>query len=206
MPPMPDAGDVKAKVIVTDTGPLITLAAADSLDYLLMPGLPVFLPDAVLHEATKDIEALGAASILEWRDNNSETVQTVTTEVFLHYVQALESAPGRRERDLGERAAIEAIHDAVPLGDSEVALLLTEDDKVLRQVLILQPELSDRIIPVTTRDFLLELEAAGRINSADAVYAAAAEAGRRVSAREILTHQSEQRRNAVRKSLRPKDP
>jgi hypothetical protein len=27
-----------ARLIVTDTGPLITLAAADSLDYLLCPG------------------------------------------------------------------------------------------------------------------------------------------------------------------------
>ena len=41
-----------AKLIVTDTGPLITLAAADSLDYLLYPGVPVYVPDAVLYEAT----------------------------------------------------------------------------------------------------------------------------------------------------------
>jgi hypothetical protein len=34
-----------AKLIVTDTGPLITLAAADSLDYLLYPGVPVHVPD-----------------------------------------------------------------------------------------------------------------------------------------------------------------
>jgi hypothetical protein len=45
-------GDIRAKLIVTDTGPLITLAAADVLDYLLYPGVPVYIPDAVLYEAT----------------------------------------------------------------------------------------------------------------------------------------------------------
>ncbi len=203
---MRDGEHLKAKIVVTDTGPLITLAAADRLDYLLIAEIPIFLPDAVLHEATKDIESLGASSILEWRDRHANEVQTVTTEAFLRYVQALETAPGRRERDLGERAAIEAIHDAIPLATSEYAILLTEDDKVLRQVLVLQPELSDRIIPVTTRDFLTELEAAGRINSADEVYRAAAAAGRNASPREILKHQASPRRESVRETLRRKDP
>jgi hypothetical protein len=36
-----------ASIYVLDTGPLITLAAADSLDYLLYPNLPVVIPDAV---------------------------------------------------------------------------------------------------------------------------------------------------------------
>jgi hypothetical protein len=35
------------RILVMDTGPLITLAVADSLDYLLLPGLPVIIPDAV---------------------------------------------------------------------------------------------------------------------------------------------------------------
>lgn len=199
---MARAERLKAKVIVTDAGPLITLAAADRLDYLLISELPVYLPDAVLHEATKDVESLGARSILAWRDANSSKIHTVSTEAFLHYVQDLERAPGRRERDLGERAAIEAIHDAISLSPAERALLLTEDDKVLRQVLVLQPELSDRIIPITTRDFLIGLEAAGRINSADEVYRAAEAAGREASGREILKQQTPARQDAVRASLR----
>jgi hypothetical protein len=43
---------VDVRIIVTDAPPLITLAAAKSLDYLLYPGLPVVIPDAVFHEAT----------------------------------------------------------------------------------------------------------------------------------------------------------
>ena len=42
------------KIFVVDTGPLITLAVAQSLDYLLFVEADVVVPDAVLHEATFD--------------------------------------------------------------------------------------------------------------------------------------------------------
>ena len=51
---------VEVAVIVTDTPPLITLAAAQRLDYLLYPALPVIIPDAVFYEATSQIDRLGA--------------------------------------------------------------------------------------------------------------------------------------------------
>jgi hypothetical protein len=35
---------VRVSLFVLDTGPLITLAAADSLDYLLYPNAPVVIP------------------------------------------------------------------------------------------------------------------------------------------------------------------
>jgi predicted nucleic acid-binding protein len=44
---------------VVDTGPLITLAAAQSLDYLLYVDADVVIPDVVLHEATFDARRLG---------------------------------------------------------------------------------------------------------------------------------------------------
>lgn len=88
----------------------------------------MYLPDAVLYEATRDLEAIGARSILAWRDTNRTRVHTVSTEVFLQFVADLERLPGRRARDLGERAAIEAIHDAIAIGPDERALPLTEDD------------------------------------------------------------------------------
>ncbi len=43
---------IDVRLIVTDAPPLITLAVAKSLDYLLYPELPVIVPDAVFHEAT----------------------------------------------------------------------------------------------------------------------------------------------------------
>jgi hypothetical protein len=43
---------IEITIIVTDSSPLITLAAARSLEYLLYPQLPVIKPDAVFYEAT----------------------------------------------------------------------------------------------------------------------------------------------------------
>jgi hypothetical protein len=59
------ADELHAKLIVPDTGPLITLAAADSLDYLLYPNVPVYVPDAVLYEATVTSDAIGAQSMFD---------------------------------------------------------------------------------------------------------------------------------------------
>lgn len=185
-----------------DTGPLITLAVAESLDYLLYPGVPIYVADAVLYEATRDGAALGAAEILAWVQLHSEQVHTLSTEVFFNYVQSREATPGRREKDLGERSAIEAIHDAIHLAPDERAVLLTEDDRVLRRVLVAEAELTARMIPITTRDFLEGMEEAGRINSAEEVYRRAEDAGRLASKRAALADQHAQARAAVGRLLR----
>ncbi|MBV9735456.1 MAG: hypothetical protein JO209_06060 [Acidisphaera sp.] len=197
---MPD--DLSARLIVMDTGPLITLAAADSLDYLLYPGVPVYIPDAVLYEATRDAAALGAAEILDWAQQNSDAVRTISTETFFNYVESREALPSRRERDLGERAAIEAIHDGIQLAAEERAILITEDDRVLRRVLVTNAELTAKMIPITTRDFLEAMQEAQRINSVEEVYRRAEDAGRLASRRAALGDQHEQARAAVDKLLR----
>ena len=73
----------RASLFVLDTGPLITLAAADSLDYLLYPNVPVVIPDAVFYEATRDSAKLGAQSIIDWvkahHDQRSRTAATIAT-------------------------------------------------------------------------------------------------------------------------------
>jgi hypothetical protein len=188
-----------------DTGPLITLAVADCLDYLLYPGVPVFVPDAVLYEATRDSAALGATAILEWAQYNSEIVRTISTEVFFNYIQDRETNPSRRERDLGERAALEAIHDAIHLAADERAILITEDDRVLRRALVVEPELTARLIPITTRDFLEAMEASRRINSTEAVYHRAEDAGRLASRRAVLQDQHARAREAVARLIRRPD-
>jgi hypothetical protein len=194
--------ELSAKLIVMDAGPLITLAVADSLDYLLYAGVPVYLPDAVLYEAARDSAALGAAQILDWAQKNSEQVRTISTEVFFNYVQSREANPSRREKDLGERAAIEAIHDGIHLEPDERAILITEDDRVLRRVLVVEPELTAKMIPITSRDFLEAMEAAHCINSADEVYRRAEDSGRLASRRAALADQHEQAREAVERMLR----
>ncbi|MBV8705183.1 MAG: hypothetical protein JO118_15900, partial [Acetobacteraceae bacterium] len=125
---MPD--EFNARLIVTDTGPLITLAAADSLSYLLYPDAPVYIPDAVLYEATTKSSALGASSIAAWVQEHPDRVFPVVTETYANFLAAREASPRHRERDLGERAAVEAIRYGVRLGRDERAVLITEDDRV----------------------------------------------------------------------------
>jgi hypothetical protein len=196
---MPD--DLSAKLVVMDTDPLITLAVAESLDYLLYPNVPVYVPDAVLYEATRESAALGAAEILAWVQLHSDLVRTISTETFFNYIESRAGNPARREKDLGERSAIEAIHDAVHLAPDESAILITEDDRVLRRVLVLEAELTARMIPITTRDFLVGMESAGRINSADDVYRRASDGGRLASRRTALADQHERARAAVGRLL-----
>ena len=57
---------IEVALIVLDTPPLITLAAAQRLEYLLYPNLPVIIPDAVFYEATRQTDRLAAQEILLW--------------------------------------------------------------------------------------------------------------------------------------------
>ena len=57
---------IDVRIIVTDAPPLITLAVAKSLDYLLYPELPVIVPDTAIHESIAAAGKLGAQEILDW--------------------------------------------------------------------------------------------------------------------------------------------
>lgn len=102
---------VDVTLIVTDVPPLITLAAAGRLDYLLYPGFPVIIPDAVFHEATRQTDRLGAQEILDWYRAHDTMVRVELTEVFKNEIIRLTTQGGRLERNLGERAAVEVIRD-----------------------------------------------------------------------------------------------
>ena len=87
---------------VLDTGPLITLAAADSLDYLLYPNVPLVIPDAVFYEATRDTGKLGAQSIIDWVKEHHKQIEIAATNAYLNFDAARESNPRTREPNLGE--------------------------------------------------------------------------------------------------------
>ncbi|MEO5370944.1 MAG: hypothetical protein H7833_12815 [Magnetococcus sp. DMHC-1] len=196
------APELTAKLLVTDTGPLITLATADALGYLLYPGVPVHIPDAVLYEATVKSGSLGAENIVFWVQEHSDLVRPVVTQTYTNF-QALRALnPVHRERDLGERAALEAIRYGISLATWERAVLLTEDDKAA--TLLVLPEDRQRLITMTTFDFLTGLELAGRIASAEEVYKLAADAGRHASRIAVLHAQHKNAQAAVDKLLQPK--
>ncbi len=161
---------VDVRIIVSDTPPLITLAAAKSLDYLLYPALPVIIPDAVFSRRRMSPGKLGAQEILDWYREHTDAVRVEPTEAFA--TAQLVARAGRRSRDLGERAALEVIRN-YPLAEQERALLLSDDRN--RRVVVIDP---DRLILLTTWDYLRQLEEAQRIQSADAVIEAVRAAGR----------------------------
>lgn len=202
---MPDE-ELHAKLIVPDTGPLITLAAAESLDYLLYPGVPVYVPDAVFYEATLKSDALGAQSIAEWTQQHSDQVHALVTQVFADHLAALAAGVTRGLRDLGERAAIEAIRYSLTLAVHERAVFITEDDRLLKGTYVILGEDRDRMIPITTRDFLEGLEAARRIQSAEEVYRRAEDAGRLASRRAALAADHGRARQAVETLLARRPP
>jgi len=183
------------KIIVVDTSPLISLAAANSLDYLLYPHLPVIIPDAVFYEATFSGSKLGAQEILDWRTSHRAEISIEPTRVF-EEAYALLTMPDSRQRprDVGERAAIEVIRHSHLLEKNDKAILLADDQDV-KGMIALEPE---RIILMTTTDFLRELETAKRIQSAQYVIDLAAKAGRNLPVRDLYSQHDPEIRDAVR--------
>jgi hypothetical protein len=197
---------VDVRIIVSDTPPLITLAAAKSLDYLLYPALPVIIPDAVFVEATNVAGKLGAQEILDWYREHTDAVRVEPTEAFA--TAQLAARAGRRSRDLGERAALEVIRN-YPLAEQARALLLS-DDRDIGRVVVIDP---DRLILLTTWDYLRQLEEAQRIQSADAVIEAVRAAGRNPPTLDLLSRHDPEIREAVRAVIErahrersPRDP
>jgi hypothetical protein len=183
---------------VSDTGPLITLAAADSLDYLLYPNVTVVLPDAVFYEATREAGRLGAQSIIEWAKLHHDQVELAVTQIFVAFQVAREGDPAFRMANLGEQSAVEVIEEPGRLTDGELAVLLCEETAILKRIQVTE---RDKIVELSTLDFLKLLEAQQRIQSADAVFERAMEAGRRPSQVEKFAEHDPEIREAVRETL-----
>jgi hypothetical protein len=189
---------VEIRLVVVDAAPLITLAAAESLDYLFYPELPVIIPDAVFHEATAAGGKLGAQAIIEWYRANRGRVTVEPTETF-SAEQVLSEQPGYRpSRDLGERAALELVRHGHLLEAPEDRALLLSDDRDVQRLIVVDPE---RVILLTTWDFLHQLEEAHRIQSADAVLDRVRAAGRNPVKRDLWSGHDSDIRDAVRDIL-----
>lgn len=183
------------KLFVVDTGPLITLAAARSLDYLLFVDVDVIIPDAVLHEATFDAARLGAEDIIEWVKAHRARIEIAPTKAYQIFDAARASIANLREPDLGERAAVEVIEEPGRLQDAERGVLLCEESAVLKRVVVRDRE---RIVELSTLDLLRMLEAEQRIQSAEQVFELAANAGRHPARIEKLPGHDEATRAAIR--------
>ena len=187
------------KLFVVDTGPLITLAAAGTLDYLLFSRSGIVLPDAVFYEATFDAAKLGAQDILDWVKGHRDVVEIAPTHAFTTFEAARLSLPRLREANLGERAAVEVIEEEGRLSGNACAVLLCEESAVLKRIVVRDRE---RIVELSTMDFLKILESERRIQSADAVFDAASAAGRNASRSEKMPYPDSEIDEAVHALLR----
>lgn len=151
-------------LIVTDSGPLITLAVAGSLDVLFLPGLPVVVPDMVRHEVIQDLSKPGAVLVAEWiRLNVPHRLTVMPTEVFEEFMLLKSVNPATKTRNRGEQAAAEILGKELEGKDSG-AILLFEDSAVRKTNFLTR--LPDCVVVASTSEFLLGLESRGLIQNA----------------------------------------
>ncbi len=162
---------MKLSIIVTDSGPLITLAAADALDALLLPKLPVIVPDMVRFEVIQDLDKPGAREVADWiRANEPHRVRVASTEVFEEFEVLRRVNLATKTKDRGEQAAAEVLSkelDRKGFG----AILVFEDSMVRKPNFLIR--LPDEVVVTSTSEFLYGLEAHGLHPSAAAVLARA---------------------------------
>jgi len=154
-------------LVVTDSGPLITLGVAKALDALLAPKLPIIIPDMVRFEVTRDRAKSGAQEVADWiRATEGEALRVASTEVFEEY-QALTAAwPGTKIAGRGTQAAAEVLCKELAQKDHG-AVLLFEDSNVREQNFLVR--MPDEFLVTSTSEFLFGLESLHLLPSAAAI-------------------------------------
>lgn len=169
-----------ADLVILDSGPLISLAYADRLDLIEVFDRPIIVPDIVKLECLKKPDAPDYAVLQRWFAQAGNRVRIVETPVR----EAYEAALARERR--GERRATSGFGDAVlsyvlrrlddyvPQGS--VPLVLIEDETASKLLARFE-----RAHILSTRTWLVSLERAGVIRSAQAVIDRIAYGGRVLS-------------------------
>jgi hypothetical protein len=164
----------RTALIIPDAGPLISLGKADRLEVLLKPGLPLYIVDQVLYEATRDPRHVDARRIAAFVRSNSRAV-------------AARRAAGEtgRQKGQGEAALAEFLArlDEVLDHPYDRALLLFEDSDIRTGVFLT----AANVDLVSTRALLRWLERRRLIRSAEEIWQAIEAAGREPSAADVDT-------------------
>ncbi len=161
-------------ILLADAGPLITLAYANALDVLLLPGWSVQMVDMVLYEVTRHATPT-SQKIAQWVAQQPLVVRE--TRVFQRYTQALATGALPRKANLGELAVQEVMTDFALISEPPTGIFLFEDHKIARASFLL-PEHCHKI---STRAFLQFLEQKGLVESAAEIERRAIQAGRTFS-------------------------
>ena len=165
-------------LLVTDSSPLITLAAADALSCLTRLGLPIIIPDMVYVEVTQDMARLGASQIVDWVREAGANVRIAPTRIYSEFEALRMLDPKTRSRGRGEQAALEILNAELARLPETHAFLLFEDSDVGKRSFV--RALPENVAAISTGDLLRELEFAGLIQSADHIIDAALAANRNV--------------------------
>ncbi len=167
-----------------------------------MPSVPVIIPDMVYAEVTEDLAKLGADQVVQWVRRHRGQVEIAPTSVFAEY-QALRAInPRTRSRGRGEQAALETLNAAVAADPDLEAILLFEDADLRKRRFV--RALPEHVMALSTGDLLRELEAAGRIQSADHILDMAFANDRNVGAQRDAQSDDEARA-LLRAQLRGRD-
>lgn len=162
---------MKLSIIVTDSGPLITLAVAQALDTLLAPKLPVIVPDMVRFEVIRDLDKPGAREVADWiRANEPDRVRVASTQVFEEFEILRRVNQGTKTSNRGEQAAAEVLSKELEQQDRG-AILVFEDSMVRKNNYLIR--LPDEVVVVSTSEFLFGLEEHGYSTNAAEVLARA---------------------------------
>jgi predicted nucleic acid-binding protein len=152
-------------LIVTDAGPLITLAVADALDTLVLLGARVIIPDMVQFEVTRHANKPGAQAFMAWLAANGSVVEIGITEEFAEFSELLALNSELRTRNRGEIAAAEVL--AKELDSMDAGLLLFEDTDIRKANFLVR--LPDNVLILSTSTFLHGLERRKLIADAEAI-------------------------------------
>ena len=154
-------------LIVTDSGPLITLAIAESLDVLFLPNVPVIVPDMVRHEVIQDLSKPGAALVAEWiRHHDSRKLTVRPTEIFEEFMLLRSMNPATKTKNRGEQAAAEIL--ARELEGNDFGAVLLFEDSAIRKTHFLT-RLPDCVVVTSTSEFLFGLESRGLVQNAQSI-------------------------------------
>lgn len=157
-------------LIVTDAGPLITLAVAEALDTLLLLGTRLVIPDMVHFEVTRHAEKPGAQEFLAWLGRHADAVEIGVTEEYAEFVELLALNPALRSRNRGEMAAAEVLGRELAAG-ADAGLLLFEDSDIQKANFLVR--IPDNVLILSTSTFLHGLQRRGLIADAEAILARA---------------------------------
>jgi hypothetical protein len=110
-------------------------------------------------------------------------VQIVATAVYAEFETLRATNPQIRARDRGEQAAVEVLDYEIARDPTLHALLLFEDSDIRNRSFV--RTLPERVIAISTGDFLRALEAENGIQSADYILDEAAARGRNIEQQRI---------------------